>query len=411
MTINGVSPRRIAAILSEEQVEKPSYYMVKNDMPGAKKTRFDNSAPYGWSDTTVARILGRPEYLGHVVNFRSFKESYKDKYYTSNAPENWKIFENRHEAIIEQSTFDTVQKLRGTPRRQDKTGEANPLTGLLFCHDCGAKMYNNRHSKETYEVIQDGKLVTRKSNDTYNCSTYMLGKNKFVERCSGHHIRTIAIRELILDSIRNICGYVRENQSEFVERIREDSILYRNETAKLHKKAITRNTKRISELENLFRRTYEDNVNGKLSDTRFEQMSADYEREQTTLVLQNTEMQAELDSFNADNEKVDSFIGLVRKYTEFEELTTAMLNEFVDKVFIHKADKNIWGERTQRVDIHFNFIGEFIIAEEIEKELTAEDLEALERLRIKRAKQREANLRFRAKQKAKHQQEQAGNPA
>jgi hypothetical protein len=379
--------------------------MVKNDMPGAKKNRFDYSAPYGWSDTTVAKILSRLEYLGHVVNFRTTRESYKDKAPTPNSKEDWKIFENRHEPIIDQSTFDTVQKLRGTPRRQDSTGEPNPLTGLLFCFDCKAKMYNNRHSKETYEVIQDGKLVTRKSNDTYNCSTYMLGKNKFVERCSGHHIRTIVMRELILDSIRNICGYVRENQAEFVERIREESALQQGKTANSHKKSIAKNKRRITELDNLFRRTYEDNVNGKLSDVRFEQMSADYEREQTELQAKNAEMQAELDEFNADGNKADGFIKLVKKYTEFEVLSTAMLNELVDKIFVHKAAKNVWGERTQRVDIHFNFIGEFIIADEVEEELTAEDLEALEKLRIKRAKQREANIRFRIRQKAKLEQQ------
>ncbi|MCL2108493.1 MAG: recombinase family protein [Oscillospiraceae bacterium] len=177
------------------------------------------------------RILDRPEYLGHVVNFRTRRDSYKDNFPTPNAKEDWKIFENRHETIIEQSVFDTMQKLRGTPRRQDKSAPPNPLTGLLFCHDCKAKMYNSRRWKNTIGATKD----------SYDCSTYTLGKNKFVEQCSGHFIRTDVVRELVLDSIRNICGYVRESQAEFIEKIREESVLHRGETAKSHKKIIAKN--------------------------------------------------------------------------------------------------------------------------------------------------------------------------
>ena len=144
MTINGICPRQIARTFLEEKIEAPAHYMVKNNMPGARKNGIDYSMPYTWSETTITRILARPEYLGHVVNFRTRRDSYKDKFPTLNPKEDWKIFENRHEAIIEQSTFDTVQKLRGTPRRVDKTHEPNPLTGLLFCFDCKAKMYNSR---------------------------------------------------------------------------------------------------------------------------------------------------------------------------------------------------------------------------------------------------------------------------
>jgi hypothetical protein len=368
--------------------------MVKNDMPGAKKNGVDYSSPYGWLDTTVTRMLSRLEYCGRVVNFRTHRESYKDKVPIVNPKEDWKIFENRHEPLIDQATFDTVQKLRGTPRRYDKIGTPNPLTGILFCYDCKAKMYNTRHSERS------SNSRGFKGVDNYNCSTYTLGKHKFEENCSGHFIRTSVMRELVLDSIRNICGYVRENQAEFVEIIREESALQHGETAKLHKKAIAKNERRITELDKLFTKAFESNANGKLSDKRYEQMTADYEREQAELETLNTKLQAELDGFNADSDRVESFVELVKRYAEFEELTTAMLNEFVHSIFVHKAYKNEWGERIQKIDIHFNFIGEFNLPVE-EVEPTAEEVKALEERRFKLQKQREYNRLYRAKQKAK----------
>jgi DNA invertase Pin-like site-specific DNA recombinase len=398
LAMDGMGVYQIAQTFSQEKVERPSYYMVRNNMVGAPKATCDLSNPYGWSVKTVARILERPEYLGHVVNFRTFKDSYKDKHAKLNPKENWKIFENRHEPLVSQEVFDTVQKLRVTPRRADSLGEPNPLTGLVYCADCNRKMYNSRHSAESYQTTRNGKPYTSKTGDSYNCSTYSLGKSRFQDACSGHFIRTTVIRELVLDAIRNICGCVRNNQEDFVRQVREESSLQRVETVKSHKKSITKNERRIVELKNLFRKVYEDNANGKLSDKRFEEMSADYEKEQETLEFQNAEMQAELDTFNSDSEKVDSFIALVKKYTEFEELTTPMLNEFINRIVVYKADKNEWGERTQKVEIVFNIIGKFDVPI-VEIELTPEEQEALEKRRIKLAKQREANARFRAKQK------------
>jgi hypothetical protein len=214
----------------------------------------------------------------------------------------------------------------------------------------------------------------------------------------------------VLDTLRNVCSYVRKNQAEFIRQVREDSTLQKAETAKAYKKAIAKNERRIAELENLFRKTYEDNANGKLSDKRFEQMSTDYESEQSALETKNAEMQAELDAYNADGDNVESFIGLVKKYTEFTELTVQMLNEFVQKIVVHKAMRNEWHERTQQVDIVFNFIGDFKVPV-IETEPTAEEIEALEKRRAKLQKQREANARYNAKQKALREQKQAGTTA
>ena len=258
-------------------------------------------------------------------------------------------------------------------------------------------MYNSRQSKEYYEEHRFDKVYQHKTADFYTCSTYDLGRGLFKIVCSQHFIRTSVIRELVLDSIRNISDYVRDNEAEFVEKVRELSTVKQEETAKIHKKQLIKNERRITELDNLFRKVYEDNASGKLSDERYEQLSVAYEREQSELKSQNVELQAELNDFNSDSVKADRFIEIVQHYTEFEELTTPMLNEFVDKIMVHEADKSS-GERTQQVDIHFNFIRNFINPKQ-EMPPTPEELEAQEKSREKRAKQREANRRWYAKKK------------
>jgi hypothetical protein len=210
---------------------------------------------------------------------------------------------------------------------------------------------------------------------------------------------------MVLDAIQEISAYVRQNEADFVERIREMSAVQQEETAKAHKKLLAKNDRRIAELDHLFQKVYEDNVTGKLSDERFAQLSGSYDKEQTELKAQNTVLREELDVFVADNEKTGRFIELVRRYKDFEELTTPMLNEFIQKILVHEADKSS-GERIQDLDIFFSFIGNFEIPKE-EIVPTAEELAEQEKQRRKREKQREANQRFYAKQKAKREIEPA----
>jgi len=401
MAMDGMGPHQIARQLTAEKIEKPSVYFVKNRMVGKKPSSRDISEPYAWNGGTIRAILSKPEYCGNTVNFRTYKESYKDKNSKWNPKENWKIFPNAHEAIIDQETFDTVQRLRGTPRRIDTLGEANPLTGLVFCAQCGAKMYNSRQSKEYYEERRGDKVYRHKTADFYTCSTYDLGKNAFKSVCSNHFIRTEVIRSLVLDGIREISGYVRENEADFVEKIREASTIKQAEAVKAHTKQLAKNERRVAELDHLFQRVYEDNATGKLSDERFTQLSGAYEREQSELKQQNAVLKAEIDSFNADSVKADRFIEIVRHYTEFDTLTTSMLNEFIQKILVHEADKSN-GERVQDVDIHFNFIGNFVLPKQ-EKVSTPEELAEQEKLRQKRIKQREANRRWYDKQKEKRE--------
>ena len=258
LAMNGMGPHQIARQLSEEKVERLSYYFAKHMMAGANPSGRDLSIPYAWSTKSVATMLSKPEYAGHTVNFRTSRESFKVKKSKDNPKEDWKVFLNTHEAIVDQETFDAVQRLRGTPRRVDSVGEANPLTGIVFCADCGAKMYNSRRSTEYDTERRFGKVYKKKITDHYNCSTFVMGKHKFEKACSGHYIRTSVIRELVLDAIQEISGYAIKNESEFVRKVRMESMVEQKETARSHKKQLFQNERRIVDLDALFKKVYED---------------------------------------------------------------------------------------------------------------------------------------------------------
>ena len=410
MAMDGMGPHQIARVLSGEKIERPTYYFAKNMMTGSKPSSRDLTVPYAWSTKTVAGILSKPEYAGHTVNFRTSRESYKIKKSKDNPKEEWKIFHNTHEAIVDQEVFDTVQRLRGTPRRIDSVGEANPLTGLIFCADCGAKMYNHRQSKDSFDEWRFGKVYKHKIIDSYSCSRHKFNSQRFEKVCSSHYIRTEAVKEIVLKTIERLSAHVRDNEAAFVEKVRDMSTVRQAEAAKAHQKQLAKNERRIAELDSLFRKTYEDNANGKLSDVRYEQLTASYEQEQAEIKQQNAVMQVELDAFNADNMKVGNFISLVRRYTSFEELTAPMLNEYIEKIVVYEADKSS-GERVQDVDIYFNFIGRYDLPK---AEPTPEELAAREKRIQKLMKQREANRRYYAKQKEiqeKEKREQEQYPA
>ena len=209
LTIEGNGPYEIARILFDEQVETPAVYFGKKGM-GVWKSRKEFPNPYNWSGYIVGQILSKPEYMGHTVNFRSHKASYTDKSSVPNPKEEWLIFENTHEAIVNKETWELAQKLRKTPKRIDTIGEANPLTGLLYCADCGEKMYNHRS--------RGGTAKNPYPSDFFDCSSYTLAHQKRTHACSGHYIRTKAVRELILETIRAASAFAVANQDEFMKR-------------------------------------------------------------------------------------------------------------------------------------------------------------------------------------------------
>ena len=256
-------------------------------------------------------------------------------------------------------------------------------------------MYNTRHSNMYFEENRLGKTYRHKKTDNYQCSTYNTGKQRNSKKCSSHFIRTDVVRGLILDTIQKTCGYVHGHEEEFLKKVTLVSADKLEKTEAAHMKRMEWNRNRIAELDNLFRKIYEDNASGKLSQKRYELLSVNYELEQTNLEGQNTALQAELDDLHSNGVQVERFLNIARRYTEFNELTTVMLNEFIEKVVVHEADKS-GGERVQQVDIYLNYIGKFELPE---KEMTPEEIAAHKKRLHKLALQRESNRRFLAKHK------------
>lgn len=221
MAIEGKGPYETARILALEKIERPSYYLAQRGM-GNHKSNYNSTEPYAWRGNTISDILSKPEYMGHTVNFRTYKESYKDKRSKATPKEDLVIFEDTQEAIIDKETWERVQSLRKTIRRTDTIGEANPLTGLMFCADCGAKMYNHRGKAgkaRDWAGRPNGKR--RPDRDEYNCSRYDLGNQRYDTYCTTHLIRTVVVNELLLEAIKEVCNYAQNNEAAFIEQVQK----------------------------------------------------------------------------------------------------------------------------------------------------------------------------------------------
>ena len=382
LTIDGHGLSNIANILYRDKVECPAAYLARQGR-GPWKSKESIDRPYAWSDFIVGRILSKPEYIGHTVNFRSHKESYKDKQPVYHTPDQWRIFENTHEAIIDKATWELAQTLRGTPRRIDTLGEANPLTGLVFCADCGAKMYNQRTR---------GSETKPYPSDAYECSSYKLGGQRRTASCSNHHISTKALRALILETIKAASVYAVSNQDEFMEKVRAASQLRQAETVKTAKRKLNKDRKRIAELDGIIKKLYESFAVGRISEERFDGLLAEYETEQRTLRDGVAEAEQQIAVFEEETANAGEFLVLAKKYTDFSELTTPMINEFIEKVVVHAPDRSD-GDRVQEVDIYLKFIGKFDLPA---PELTEEELKEQERLRKERIRSRERYRRLKA---------------
>ena len=402
MSLEGKGPYEIARILSEEQIERPSYYLAKRGL-GTCRSNNNTATPYVWRGATVRDILSKPEYMGHTVNFRSYKESYKDKRAKKTPKEDWVIFKNTQEAIVSEEMWNKVQELRKTVRRTDTVGEANPFTGLLYCADCGAKMYNHRGGAgraRNWKGELNGKR--RPDRDEYNCSTYNLSRQSYDKQCSQHYIMTEVVRKLVLETIKAVSDYVISNEEEFINRIYSTSRDKQKESIRSLKRKIAQDTKRVNELNMLMKKLYEDNISGKLSDKRFEFMLSEFENEQDTLEISMENAKVEIEKYESDTVRADKFIELVKRYTDFSELTTPMLNEFVEKILVHEADYSS-GERVQEVEIYLNFIGKFKLPV---KEPTAEEIAEHENLKARRAKKAEYNRRYMEKRRKRIAEEE-----
>ena len=310
--------------------------------------------PYCWKDATVDGILGRMEYTGAMVNFKHYKKSYKKKRSYKNAPENWVIFEDAHPAIIKKAQWDRVQELVKHKRRLTKSGKQGLFSGLLYCPDCGSKLYFA--TCKSYDGRQDH----------YVCSNY----KSAMGQCSAHYIREEVLRDLVLTHIQRALRYIQQFESGFVSLKYEQSFEDRRREILEMKRGIVRAKRRIDELDKLFRHIYEDHVIGKLSDERFQSMSSDYETEQRQLKADVTKMEADVAKGEEVTADFQAFLATIRKYTDITELTPTILNEFISRIEVHAPDKST-GKRIQQVDIYYNAVGVIDIP-------TPEEMEMLE---------------------------------
>ena len=386
LAVEGHGPYEISKMLTAEKVECPAYYLARNGW-GPRKNTTDMSRPYDWYGNTVSTMLTKPEYMGHTVNFRTSKKSYRDKR-VKNDPEDWLIFENTHEAIVDPETWQLAQQVKRTVRRTDTTGVANPFTGLVFCADCGAKMYNHRGIRKK----ADGKEYP---SDFYNCSTYCLTIERETKQCFSHSVSTKALNELVLETIRTTASYAISNREEFIQKVRSISQVRQQEVAKELKRKVAKAQKRIAELDVLIKKLYETYAMGKLEEKRFEMLSTEYEKEQDELEQTLASDQASLDQFNEDTDRANKFLALAKKYTDFSELTAPMINEFVEKIVVHAPDRST-GERIQEIEIYLKFIGKFDVPM---PEPTPEELAAEEKRRQKRIRDHEKYLRQKERKK------------
>ena len=386
LAVEGHGPYDISKMLTAEKVECPAYYLARNGW-GPRKNTTDMSRPYDWYGNTVSTMLTKPEYMGHTVNFRTSKKSYRDKR-VKNDPEDWLIFENTHEAIVDPEIWHLAQQVKRTVRRTDTTGVANPFTGLVFCSDCGAKMYNHRGIRKK----ANGKEYP---SDFYNCSTYRLTIERETKQCFSHNVSTKALTELVLETICTTASYAIQNKEEFIQKVRSISQVRQQEAAKELQRKVSKAKKRIAELDMLIKKLYETYAMGKLEEKRFEMLSAEYEKEQDELEQTLASDQASLDQFNEDTDRADKFLALAKKYTDFSELTAPMINEFVEKIMVHAPDRST-GERIQEIEIYLKFIGKFDVPM---PEPTPEELAAEEKRRQKRIRDHEKYLRQKERKK------------
>ena len=336
----GYGPSQIAHEFTERRILNPTAHAKALGI--GKPDRRIYTDDYSWSTSTITRMLSRREYLGSVVNFKTHRKSYKQKKQIWNDVSEWEVFENIHEAIIDRETFDIVQQIRNGRRRKTPLGEMPMLSGMLYCQDCGKKMYQVRNKNWTHEQ------------ENFVCSTY----RKIKGGCSSHQIKNVVVEEELLKSIRKMFKYVKEHEDDFVNQVLSKSKKELANTIHRNKIDLQQISERIDKLDEIIRRLYEDNIDGKISDERFMKLTVNYENEQKEL----EEKRASLEDFIAvetDTAKnADRFIKIVNRYIEITELNAEIIREFVEKIYISRREV-VDGVKSKRVNIVWNFIGEF----------------------------------------------------
>lgn len=341
LCMQGFGPTQIARILTERGRETPIIYKRRVGLPiTSQETEF----PEIWATQSVNKILANPTYLGHTVNFRTKKKSYKSKKKIELPKEEWAIFENMHEAIIDQDTFDTVQRIRQAKRRPTSMGEMSIFSGLVYCADCGQKMYLCR-------------CTTMKQKEYFNCSSY---RKKKKATCASHQITVEAVEHFVLTNLQRVLAFAKDYEQEFLEIVRNENEKELRKKLQSQTRELEEADKRILTLDRIIQNLYEDKVCGNLTDERFVKMSQSYEQEQRELKERTYFLRQELSKSKEQSDNVTRFMRSVRKYTEITELTPEIVREFVQKVVVYQAEK-INGRRTQRIDLYFNGVGQILL--------------------------------------------------
>ena len=323
LTLEGYGPYQIACKLSADRIEIPVVHLARfNEGVNRSKPVKD---PYGWGSSTIVNILKKREYLGHTINFKTRKH-FKDKKSHYVSEDEWTIFENTHEAIIDQQTFDLAQKIRSNVRRYPNGwGEAAPLTGLLYCADCGGKMYVHR--------TNNGKRISQ-----YTCSQYI--KVPCGTLCkTQHRINEDVVLSLVSEMLKAIAEYAKYDRAEFVRVVQEVQSSQQTTEVKKQRTRFAAARQRASGLEVLLCKIYEDNILGKLSDSRYATLDVQYAKEQAELTAEISALEKAIKSYETHEKDADRFIALIDKYENFDKLTIAMLNEFVEKILVHERDR------------------------------------------------------------------------
>ena len=338
LCVAGNGPSQIARILKNQQIDTPTIHYQKIGKP------IKNCLPmndYDWDQKTVSEILERPEYLGQTVNFKTHRQSYKIKKTVDNPKEQWRIFPNTHEPIVDEETFNRVQELRKNKRRPTRTGKTNMFSGIVRCADCKEKMYycttNNFEKRQDYFI----------------CST---SRTKGKEVCETHFIRAIILEQGVLHHIRTVMWLVANYEEKFRAAL---GAMQKSEMKKAlasKKKQVSQIERRIDELDRLFKKVYEDYANQRLSEARYEMLSGDYETEQAELKEKLSALTDEIEQQEEQAENIDKFIAKVKKYLEMTELTPVILNDLVKAVYVHKS-KKVDGKRVVDIDISYDFVG------------------------------------------------------
>ncbi len=335
LCIAGKGPMQIAKILKADKILTTNAYYAK------QKGKLLPDNPYNWNENSIVGILERMDYCGHTVNFKSYSKSHKLKKRIPTTKEQQAIFRNTHEAIVEEAVFERVQELRANKRRPTKAERQGLFSGLVYCADCGSKLH----------------FATCKSfngkQDHYRCAKYKSNTGS----CTAHFIREETLKAIVRQRIFDVTARFIENIMDFREMVYQQRFAEAEKKIQRQKKQLEQARKRITELDRIFKRIYEDDINGTISHERFLKLSAEYEAEQRELTEKVNAEQKEVDTYEQNKSNFDSFALIIRKYVGITELTPTIVNEFIKKIVVHAPEK-IDGKRFQKVDIVFNFVGE-----------------------------------------------------